>query len=95
MTSEVSSEVIFFFSFIQPLRLGKRIFHFIGKCSYEIKNAPRGSHYGGKEDAAYAARRRRRVSQAKLFFKESSNRRIKKWNNISRNLSNLWWIAAC
>ncbi|WP_238722596.1 KilA-N domain-containing protein [Diplocloster agilis] len=27
-----------------------------------------GSHCGGKEDAAYTARRRRRVSQAKLFY---------------------------
>ncbi len=36
--------------------------------SYEIKNAPLGSHCGGKEDAAKATRRRRSVSQARHYF---------------------------
>ena len=32
------------------------------------KNAPRGSHCGGAENAAIATRRRRRMSQATFFI---------------------------
>ena len=46
---------------------GGSFFYRIGNSSYSIKNAPRGSHCGGMEDVAIATRRRRRVSQAKLF----------------------------
>ncbi len=35
--------------------------------SYEIKNAPRGSHCGGTETAAHAPRRRRRILQIRIL----------------------------
>ena len=36
--------------------------------SYEIKNAPHGSHCGGVEAAAEAARRRRRILPNRIFY---------------------------
>lgn len=41
--------------------------------SYEIKNAPRGSHCGGVENVAIATRHRRRMSQAtfSILLRES------------------------
>ena len=35
--------------------------------SYEMKNAPRGSYCGGKEDVACATRRRRRILQSRIL----------------------------
>ena len=44
------------------------IFYTIGNfISYRIKTSG-GSHCGGKEDVAYATRRRRRIPQAGFFF---------------------------
>ena len=51
--------------------------------SYDIKNAPRGSHCGGVEDAACAARRRRRILQSRALFIYSERlRQIMKKENI-------------
>ena len=46
------------------------IFYTIGNfISYRIKTSG-GSHCGGKEDVAFATRRRRRIPQAGFFFME-------------------------
>ena len=46
----------------------QRFFYTIGNfISYRIKTSG-GSHCGGKEDVAYATRRRRRIPQAGFFL---------------------------
>ena len=56
------------------------LFYRIGNSSYSIKNAPRGSHCGGIENVAIATRRRRRVSQAKLFVPGLVVLKVKGWH---------------
>ena len=36
-------------------------------CSLLNKNAPRGSHCGGKENVAFATRRRRRILRSRIL----------------------------
>ncbi|OUP87881.1 UNVERIFIED_ORG: hypothetical protein B5F06_02120 [Lacrimispora saccharolytica] len=38
------------------------------RCSLLYKNAPRGSHWVGEENAAFAARRRRRILRGRILF---------------------------
>ena len=60
-----------FFRFVNLMISSMDSFQHIGKReetgTFPIPS-PGGSRCGGKEDAANRARRRRRVSQAKLFF---------------------------
>ncbi|WP_367941988.1 hypothetical protein, partial [Enterocloster citroniae] len=55
------------------------LYYMKGKFSgipYDIKNAPRKPHCGGRENAAEAARCRRRIlEQDSLFFIDSFSRR--------------------
>ena len=39
------------------------------------KNAPRGSHCGGKENAAFAARRRRRILRGRILTYDNAGDR--------------------
>ena len=48
------------------------------------KNAPRGSHCGGKENVAFATRRRRRILRSRiLFYRESSVRLFLKQKGLA------------
>ena len=63
------SEVRWYHGFIRPKHMLGASFLFHRELrSYEIKNAPHGSHCGGVEAAAEAARRRRRILPNRIFY---------------------------
>ena len=63
------SEVRWYHGFIRPKHMLGASFLFHRELrSYEIKNAPHGSHCGGVEAAVQAARRRRRILPNRIFY---------------------------
>ena len=63
------SEVSRYHGFIRPKHILGASFLFHRELrSYEIKNAPHGSHCGGVEAAVQAARRRRRILPNRIFY---------------------------